>query len=166
MKTTRLLAFLIGSILCFSFIAYSDAKLKPGTFSITGTGVASGNDSVFQDTLQVANLMHFRNRYQFVLQVDSLPPIEGVGGGDFGDIDSITTILKSEFRGIWTTLDSVKGTMANSRFTSSLIIGPLNDTLVGENLMLIIRIADTVGLVTDSSATFRGRWHLLHAWQD
>ena len=83
--------------------------------------------------------------------------------------DSIFVVLFTEFAGQRIVLDSTEDTLKdNTTLTLNFTASGIGDSIYnyGEHLWLWIKISDTVGLTTDSVATFRFRVSGIHLYQD
>ncbi len=159
------LMLLIGATL-----AFGGAGRYGQSQSITITGVASGNDSTAKDSFPIFNTMHYGNRYWMTIEFDSVTQHgEGSNVDSFGLTDSVFVVIRTEYAGQIITLDSTEATLVDaSTLTLNFTGSGAGDSIqaYGEHLWVWVRIADTVGLTTDSVATFNFRISGIHLYQD
>lgn len=163
----------IGVLIIAGLIMYSIGISKVNRisekFSLSITGTAGGNDSTIVDSFYLSDLNHWKNGVILSVYVDSQKFHNVAAGGDFGMVDSISVIVKSQFEDQWFTIDSLKKVMLGSATCTLATLNYMQaatDSVYAEKLWLIIRIADTVGVTTDSVAIFKGRYEVLHKYQD
>lgn len=143
-------------------IALSGTVRISTVFTGTLTGGASSQDSIYTDTHFIVSGLHYGNRLMGTIILDSIITHEPSG---FGLEDSVTMVLKSFYGDQWVTIDSVEKVMDDTE-TCTLFVVDGRDSLYGDMVVLVIRIADTVGITTDTVVTFRVTTNLLHAFQD
>ena len=159
------LMLLIGATLAFGGAGRYERSL-----SLTITGASSGNDSTVTDSFAVFNTMHYGNRYWMTIDFDSVTQ-HGAGSttDSFGLRDSIFVVLFTEFAGQRIVLDSTEDSLKdNTKLTLNFTGSGAGDSIqgYGEHLWLWVKISDTVGLTTDSVATFRFEVSGIHLFQD
>ncbi len=154
------LALLLATLAVFVMAGSEKYEEK---FSLTITGVASGDDSTVIDTIWLPfNAKHRFNRVIGRVYWDSVQKHEPATS--FLEC-SVMTVFKTVYGGLHTTLDSTKSAMVDAGTqTHTIIEGGLRDSLYGEKFYVILRVADTVGVTTDTTTTIQGRIELLHAF--
>jgi hypothetical protein len=158
--TKRIALLLFVGIL--ATVSFAGTKKYQYNEAIVITGVGSGDDSTTTN--------HYANRYWITIDFDSVTgDNSGHQPAGFALRDSIFAVVKSEYAGQWITLDSTEDTLKDAteltiNFTSDIA----EDSLYkyGEQVYLIVRIADTVGSTTDSSHTFNFTIRAKHFYQD
>ncbi len=151
-------------------LAFGGAGRYERIHTLTITGSSGGNDSTVTDSFYVFNTMHYGNRYWMTIDFDSVTQ-HGAGSttDSFGLRDSIFVVLFTEFAGQRIVLDSTEDTLKDDgTLTLDFTASGAGDSIYnyGEHLWLWIKISDTVGLTTDSVATFRFQVSGIHLYQD
>lgn len=156
------LVFVLG--LLATFILAGNSRYEQNK-TITITGVSSGDDSTATDTYYVFNTMHYGNRYWLTVDFDSVTKHEPSG---FALRDTIIVVIKAEFAGQYITLDSTLDSLKDDAELTLNFTSGVGDSIYnfGEHLMVIVRIADTVGATTDSVHSFNFEISGLHLYQD
>ena len=168
------LLFGVGLLLLFlitetSMNVFAGTKKYSEDTSLTITGVGSGDDSTVVDTYSIFTSNHYGNRAIVVVDFDSVTE-HGTGStiDSFALRDSIFVVLKGEYAGQYFTIDSTEDSLFDANnLTVTLAAGNL-DSLhkFGEQLYVIVRIADTVGLTTSSAAVFNFRIRVKYFYHD
>ena len=132
---------------------------------LTITGSAGGQDSIVTDTTVLFQSEHFRNRVLGMVILDSVTQHTAGVTNSFGLADTVRLVLKSVLNGQYITLDSTGKTMTSAT-TCTLFVNNTIDSVYGERVVLITRIADSIGVDTDSIVRFNLNVKLLHGFQD
>ena len=161
---------LIGTLFIGTTFVFGGSIRYGRKHTITITGSSGGNDSTAVDSFAIFNTMHYGNRYWMTIDFDSVIQ-HGAGSttDSFALRDSIFVVLFTEFAGQRIVLDSIEDTLKdNTTLTLNFTGSGAGDSIqsYGEHLWLWIRIVDTVGLTTDSVATFRFEVSGIHLYQD
>ncbi len=161
------LVLFLGLLATFAF---AGKTVYEQTQSITITGAGSGDDSTAVDSFPIFNTMHYGNRYWLTVEFDSVIQ-HGAGSttDSFGLRDSIFVVLFTEFGGQRIVLDSTEDSLKDdAELTLNFTASGAGDSIYnyGEHLWVWVRIVDTVGLTTDSVATFRFHISGIHLYQD
>ena len=157
------LMLLIGATL-----AFGGAGRYEQSHTLTITGSSGGDDSTVVDSFAVFNTMHYGNRYWMTIDFDSVTQ-HGAGSENFALRDSVFVVLFTDFAGQRIVLDSAEDSLFDdTELTLNFTGNGAGDSIqaYGEHLWLWIRIVDTVGLTTDSVATFRFEVSGIHLYQD
>jgi hypothetical protein len=160
------LILFLGLLVTVSFAGTRKYQYKE---AITIIGVASGDDSTATDTFAIFTTNHYANRYWITIDFDSVvPPETGHYPSGFGLRDTIIAVIKAEYAGQYITLDSTLDSLKVAAELTLDFTSDAGDSLYkyGEQVYLIIRIADTVGATTDSAHTFNFTIRAKHSYQD
>ena len=163
MKRISIVGLLL--VVAFAIWAWANTNRVQQILNRTITGVASGNDSVLTDTTFLFQTLHYRNRIIGTIILDSITQHTAGVTNSFGLADTVKLILKSFTNGQYVSIDST-GKVMTVATTCTLFVNNTVDSAYGDHIILITRIADSLGVDTDSIVRFRIRANLIHAYQD
>lgn len=148
-------------LLALAAMVYAGSSQRHHNIKGTLTGAASGNDSVFNDTIHLFSLPYYYNKLYGRIILDSIKDHNPSG---FGLVDTVDLILKTHYAGRWQTIDSVRKVLAVAT-NCTLDVTDTTEGLRGDDVYLIVRIADTVGVTTDSVVNITGQSKIKHDYQ-